>query len=94
LRSPQYVVLNASRLWAESGHDQKQRLQKVICPEGVRFEDGIYRTTATSMTFFDLAKISDQKESLVAQTLTRWNHITAWLEEVNILWQNGKFKVA
>jgi hypothetical protein len=64
----QYVVLNAARLWAEAGADQKQRLQKVIFPEGVLFSDGAYRTTATSMIFFELEEVSCQKESLVALT--------------------------
>jgi hypothetical protein len=73
--------LNASRLWGESGPEQKQRLQKLIFPKGVLFEDGVYRTGATSMIFFELGEISDKKEGLVAQTITRWNHITAWLAE-------------
>ncbi len=64
----QHVLLNAARLWVESGADQKQRLQKVIFPRGVLFSDGVYRTDATSMIFFELEEISSQKERLVALT--------------------------
>ena len=64
----EHVLLDAARLWAESGPDQKQRLQTLIFPKGVNFEDGIYRTTATSMIFFELEEISVEKESLVALT--------------------------
>jgi hypothetical protein len=63
-----YVVLNAARLWAEAGADQKQRLQKVIFPQGVLFPNGAYRTTATSLIFFELEETSCQKEGLVALT--------------------------
>jgi site-specific DNA recombinase len=62
----QYVLLNGARLWTESGPDQKQRLQKLIFPEGVLFADGVYRTTATSMIFLELEKIQAEKEGLVA----------------------------
>jgi len=64
----QYVLLNAPRLWAESGADQKQRLQRLIFPQGVLFSKGVYRTNATSMLFFELEEISDEKERLVALT--------------------------
>jgi hypothetical protein len=66
----QYVLLNAARIWSESGPEQKERLQKLIFPAGVLFGEGAYRTTATNMVFFELEEIYDQNEGLVAQTVT------------------------
>ncbi len=62
----QYVLLNAARIWSESSPEQKQRLQKLIFPAGVLFAEGAYRTSTTSMIFFELEEIHDQKERLVA----------------------------
>jgi hypothetical protein len=61
-----YVMLNAARLWAESGPDQKQRLQELIFPKGVFFSGDLYGTDATSSIFFELEEISTQREGLVA----------------------------
>jgi hypothetical protein len=60
------LLLNAPRLWVESSLEQKQRLQEVFFPHGVQFENGAYRTTETSMIFFELEEIPAQKEGLVA----------------------------
>jgi hypothetical protein len=43
LNFAEHVVLNAARLWTEFSCDQKQCLQKVLFPEGVRFEDGVLK---------------------------------------------------
>jgi hypothetical protein len=61
-----FLLLNAPRLWVESSLDQKQRLQEVFFPRGVQFENGGYRTTETSMIFFELKEIPAQKEGMVA----------------------------
>ena len=37
LNFSQYVLLNASRLWMETSLDQKQRVQKILYPEGLEF---------------------------------------------------------
>jgi hypothetical protein len=62
----QYVLLNAARIWSESIPEQKQRLQKLIFPAGVLFAEGAYRTTATSMIFFELEEFAHTSERLVA----------------------------
>ena len=48
--------------------DQKQRLQEVLFPRGVQFEEGVYRTAETSMVFFKLEGNESEKEDLVALT--------------------------
>jgi site-specific DNA recombinase len=64
----EFVLLSAPRLWAQLSLEQKQRLQQVIFPRGVQFEDGVYRTAETSMVFFELEAGQVKKEGLVALT--------------------------
>jgi site-specific DNA recombinase len=64
----EFVLLNAARLWAQLGLEQKQRLQQAVFPRGVQFGNGVYRTTETSMVFFDLETGQPENEGLVALT--------------------------
>ena len=64
----EFVLLNAARLWFESSLTQKQRLQVAIFPDGVQFENGVYRTAGTSMFFNSLNTEEFTKEGLVALT--------------------------
>ena len=62
------MLLNVPRLWAESSLEQRQRLQHVLFPNGLQFDAGVYRTTATSIIFFNLETDILKKEGLVALT--------------------------
>jgi site-specific DNA recombinase len=42
------LLLNAASVWERCSLDQKQRLQRVLFPDGVEFSDGQYRTQETS----------------------------------------------
>jgi hypothetical protein len=42
----QHVLANAARLWTGFSLDQKQRLQRVLFPEGVAYRDGEFGTAA------------------------------------------------
>jgi hypothetical protein len=64
----EFVLLNAPRLWAESSLEQRLRLQHVLFPNGLQFDAGVYRTTATSIIFFNLETEHFEKEGLVALT--------------------------
>ena len=44
--------------------DQKQRLQKVLFPQGVSFANGIYKTTETSLIFKLLQESEGKKTTL------------------------------
>ncbi len=59
-----HVILNAARLWTEATSDQKQRLQKVLFPQGVTFADEIYKTAETYLLFKLLQKSEGEKTSL------------------------------
>lgn len=50
------VILSAARLWMEASSDQKERLQKVLFPEGVMFANGEFGTNATCLLFSVLEK--------------------------------------
>ena len=60
----EHIILNAARLWREFPSEQKQRLQKVLFPEGVRFEDGVIKTRATCVLFNLLAESQGENISL------------------------------
>jgi site-specific DNA recombinase len=68
LNFAEHVILNAARLWIEFSSDQKQRLQKVLFPEGVRFEDGVIKTAATCLLFKLLAEPEAGKTTLATLT--------------------------
>jgi DNA invertase Pin-like site-specific DNA recombinase len=47
----EHLLHNAARLWMEAELDQKQRLQRVLFPLGLRFRDGAFGTATTCMAF-------------------------------------------
>jgi hypothetical protein len=63
------VLPSASNLWVQSSFAQKQRLQQVFFPEGVRFDGKTLVGTGTTLPVFNyLNPISDEKKELVDQT--------------------------
>jgi hypothetical protein len=60
------LLLNASNLWKAAPPEQKQRLQRVLFPEGVTYSDGKYRTAVTSLLFSGIQMNGRKKEGLVA----------------------------
>jgi hypothetical protein len=64
LNFTEHIVLNAARLWVEFSSDQKQRLQKVLFPDGVQFDGRDIKTAATCLLFKLLPKDEEEKLSL------------------------------
>jgi site-specific DNA recombinase len=63
------VLPSASNLWIRSSLAQKQRLQQVFFPDGVRFDGKRLVGTGTTLPVFNyLNPISDEKKELVDQT--------------------------
>ena len=54
----EHLLTNAGRLWMEASLDQKQRLQQVFFPEGLRFDGEEFGTAVTCLAFKQLS--SDQ----------------------------------
>jgi DNA invertase Pin-like site-specific DNA recombinase len=59
LNYAQFVVTNASYLWLEADLAQRQRLQRILYPDGVTFLDGEFGTTTTCLLFNQLAEIEE-----------------------------------
>ena len=64
LNFAEHDKLNAARLWTEFSADQKQRLQKVLFPEGVTFAGGEYGTAKTCLFFNLILKSEVEKTGL------------------------------
>jgi hypothetical protein len=63
------VLPSASSLWVQSTLAQKQRLQQVFFPDGVRFDGKRLVGTGTTLPVFNyLSAESDEKKDLVDQT--------------------------
>src|SRR6185437_10136554 len=60
------LLLNASNLWKAAPAEQKQRLQRVLFPEGVTYSDGKYGTAITSLLFSGIQMSGGKKDGLVA----------------------------
>jgi site-specific DNA recombinase len=62
------VLPSASNLWIQSSLAQKQRLQQVFFPEGMRFDGKAIVGTGTTLPVFNyLSAVSDEKKDLVDQ---------------------------
>jgi hypothetical protein len=63
------VLPSASNLWVQSSLAQKQRLQQVFFPDGVRFEGKRLVGTSTTLPVFNyLNPVSEQEKDLVDLT--------------------------
>jgi hypothetical protein len=63
------VLPSASNLWVQSSLNQKQRLQQLFFPDGVRFNGKKIVGTGTTLQVFNyLSSVSKQKKELVDQT--------------------------
>jgi hypothetical protein len=51
LNFAEQVFLNTARVWMEWNAEQKQRLQKVLFPQGMTFCDGIIGTAETCLVY-------------------------------------------
>ncbi len=67
LNFAQYVIGNASRLWADMKIDQKQRFQKILFPKNVIFDGEKFGTVETCI-FFKQLQISTAPESRMASS--------------------------
>ena len=64
----EHVLANAARLWTEASAEQKQRLQSVLFPEGLRLRDGRFGTALTCLAFTQLAEIQTRESGMASPT--------------------------
>ena len=63
------VLPSASNLWVQSSFAQKQRLQQVFFPDGIRFDGKKLVGTGITLPVFNyLSPVSGSKKELVDQT--------------------------
>ena len=61
-------MTNAARLWMELGLNQRQQLQKVLFPEGLRFDGEKFGTAVTAPVFSYLQQITSTEDNMVSPT--------------------------
>jgi hypothetical protein len=80
------VLPSASNLCVQSSLAQKQRLQQVFFPDGIRFDGKRLVGTGTTIPVFNyLGSVSDEKKELVDHIFTSWNRAASWLSHVEAL---------
>ena len=80
-----FVISNPEKLWQDSPLDQKQRLQKVLFPQGAKFGKDGFGTSEPAPIYRLLSASDTQKETLVALTSTSWNQLIFWLKDLDSL---------
>ena len=58
----EYLLTDVSRLWTELGLDQKQRLQKVLFPEGLKFDGREFGTAVTCLAFKEMRSPTERNQ--------------------------------
>ncbi len=77
------VLPSASNLWVQSSFAQKQRLQRVFFPEGIRFDGKKLVGTGTTLPVFNyLSPVSHGKGELVDLNSASWNRVQEWLSRL------------
>jgi hypothetical protein len=64
----EHLLTNAARLWMEASLDQKQRLQTVFFPEGLRFDGEGFGTAVTCLAFKQLGPGETVKDGMASPT--------------------------
>ena len=81
----EHLLTIAARLWTELGLDQKQQLQKVLFPEGLRFDGERFGTAVTCLAFKQLDESGEAKSGMASPIPASWNRIVPWLRAVEEL---------
>ncbi len=87
----EHVLTNAARLWMELGLTQKQQLQRVLFPEGLRFDGERFGTVVTCLAFKKLGENGGPKSGVASPSIPSWNQIAAWLGQMQKLREVGGF---
>ena len=64
----EHLLTNASRLWMEASLHQKQRLQTVFFPGGLRFDGRGFGTAVTCLAFRDLGESESVEDRMASPT--------------------------
>lgn len=78
----EHVLGNAARLWKETIGHQRQRLQNVLFPEGLRLKEGRFGTAVTCLVFTQLAEIQKTESGMASPSIPSWNQIIGFLQQM------------
>ena len=72
-----HLLTNAARIWAEASLDQRQRLQQVFFPDGLRFDGEAFGTAVTCLAFRDFEELRPTGTDVASPRglVTRWNRV-------------------
>ena len=79
----EHVLGNAARLWMEAPPEQKQKLQEVLFPEGLRLKDGRFGTAVTCLAFKKLDGSGGSNSGMASLMPASWNQLVSWLREID-----------
>ena len=68
LTAAEHVLTNLGRLWVEYGLDQRQRLQKIVFPNGLTYQNGAFGNTIASPIFRAFQHVKTPKKQMVDDT--------------------------
>jgi hypothetical protein len=57
LASAEEIITNAASLWKEGTLEQRERLQWLLFPEGLKWQNGAFRTPSTCLSYCQLAPL-------------------------------------
>ena len=66
----EHLLRNVGRAWLEASLDQRQRLQQVLFPEGLRFDGEAFGTAVTCLVFKDFGELRPTGTDLASPTGT------------------------
>jgi site-specific DNA recombinase len=64
----QQVLTDAARLWEQAAPDQKQRLQRVLFPQGLVFDGAGFGTPVTCLAFVESALLAESDSAVASPT--------------------------
>ena len=78
------VLPSASNVWVQSSLNQKQRLQQLFFPDGIRFDGKRLVGTGLTLPVFNyLSPVSGEKKELVDQNRASSNPLISWLHLID-----------
>ena len=82
LEFAEYVVLNARRLWGEFPLELRQRMQKVLFPDGLVYDGEAFRTPVTCSFFRDLERSEHEEVEVVSPSSAALNRVLPFLQSL------------
>jgi hypothetical protein len=89
LTSAEEIITNAASLWKEGALEQRERLQWLLFPEGLKWDNGAFRTPSTCLSYYQLAQVprGNLRDGVPSEwnfePLTcSWLQIRGWLDRI------------